>query len=372
MARNWGAPPWTIDFAPAARPLPPEVDFAVVGGGFTGLAAAAWLRRIAPQRSVALLEAERLGAGASGRTGGLALGETAAGDLPGLGDVLGGYRETLKELGVDGGLDFRGVYEIGREDGRADSPIAWEDSGTLRVVREVAGGGVDPGKVVGGLGRAAERLGAVILERTRVESVEFRSPAIVHTGRGVLRAGRVLLATNAQSAQLAALEERSWARFTLAVATEPLAAADLAALGLAAGKGFYTVDLPYLWGRPLPGGSVILGSGLVDYGDDAGLAALDVFRGAGADGFASLEGRVRRLHPSLAKVRFERRWGGPIRFGDSWELFFDHHPRSGDVLIVNGLGGDGVSLSVYLGRWAAEALAGLRELPAWGKIPVTH
>ena len=44
--KNWGNRPWLIDFRPAGRELPPVVDVAVIGGGFTGLAAAAWLKKI--------------------------------------------------------------------------------------------------------------------------------------------------------------------------------------------------------------------------------------------------------------------------------------------------------------------------------------
>src|SRR3989304_30340 len=109
---SWGAPPWTIDFRPEPRALPAEVDFAIVGGGFTGLAAAAWLRRVAPEKSVALLEMGAIGAGSSGRTGGLALAETAAGDLPGLGDGLVGFSQTLLELGVDCALTLPGAWEL--------------------------------------------------------------------------------------------------------------------------------------------------------------------------------------------------------------------------------------------------------------------
>src|SRR5258708_16976045 len=92
---SWGAPPWTVDFRPARRALPGRVDFAIVGGGFSGLSAAAWLRRFAPGRSVLVLASASLGEGASGRTGGMALAETAAGQLPGLGDGLAGYKKIL-------------------------------------------------------------------------------------------------------------------------------------------------------------------------------------------------------------------------------------------------------------------------------------
>src|SRR5579864_8202505 len=160
--------------------MPQEVDFAIVGGGFTGLSAAACLRRLDPQKSVALFEAESIGAGASGRTGGMTLAESAAGDLPGLGDVLNDYSKVLTDLGVDCDLSLPGTWELGRNNTRADSPIDWTDSGKLRVVDEVPGGSADPGKLVSGLARAADRLGASIFEDSCVENIVFDDPVRLH------------------------------------------------------------------------------------------------------------------------------------------------------------------------------------------------
>src|SRR5260370_22015834 len=97
----WGVPPWTVDFRPAPCALPDQVDFAIIGGGFTGLSTAAWLRTFAPGRSVLVLESASLGDGASGRTGGMALGGTAADKLPRLRDVLARYRKILRALRID-------------------------------------------------------------------------------------------------------------------------------------------------------------------------------------------------------------------------------------------------------------------------------
>ena len=132
---HWGAPPWHIDFTVRSKPIPASVDFAIVGAGFTGLAAAAWLRRLAPEKSVAVFEADRIGAGASGRTGGMVLAETAAGDLPGLGDVLAGFKKILDALEIECDLELPGAWEIARERGIPHSPIEWEDSGTVHVIR---------------------------------------------------------------------------------------------------------------------------------------------------------------------------------------------------------------------------------------------
>ncbi|HLE80576.1 MAG TPA: FAD-dependent oxidoreductase, partial [Dehalococcoidia bacterium] len=138
-ATRWGTPPWQVSFEPATRPLPQAVDVAIIGAGFTGLAAAAWLGRLSPGTTVAVLEAGRPGAGASGRTGGVALDETAAGPLPGLGAVLDGFIEALDEFQIQCDLQRTGAWEISRHHGRSHSPLAWQDSGLLRVVHEVPG-----------------------------------------------------------------------------------------------------------------------------------------------------------------------------------------------------------------------------------------
>src|ERR1700680_260206 len=165
---HWGEPPWRIDFRSAARTIPREVDFAVIGGGFTGLSAAAWLRRFEPSKSVALFESGHIGAGSSGHTGGMTLAETAAGDLPGLGDVLAGFSDIVKELAFDCDLSLPGVWELGRTAALPDSPIAWTDSGDLRAVKQVSGGTIDPGKLVSGLARSVDALGAQIFEEVAV------------------------------------------------------------------------------------------------------------------------------------------------------------------------------------------------------------
>jgi len=363
---HWGESPWAIDFTPKESPFPQSADFAIVGGGFTGLASAAWLRRLAPEKSVAVFEAGRIGAGASGRSGGMALAETAAGDLPGLGNVLAGFKEITDALAIDCDLELPGAWEIAREKGIPRSPIDWEDSGTLRVIRKVPGGTLDPGKLVAGLARAAENAGAQIFDNSPIEKIEWRSTPVIHTQSRDCVAGKILLATNALSLDLTQLASHTHPKLTLAVLTEPLAEQQLEGIGLAAGHPFYTEDLPYLWGRRRRDGSVVFGGGLVDADHSHDLRRVDARQGRARELFRSIERRVRGLHPALAEVQFTHRWGGPILFRENWRPVFARHPRSDNAIVLCAYAGHGVALSSYLGAWAAEALLEARQLPAWG------
>jgi len=365
---RWGDSPWKVDFQPAPSPMPGETEFAVVGGGFSGLSAAAWLRRFAPEKGVVLLESGTIGAGSSGRTGGLALAETAAGDLPGLGDVLTGFTSILKELEIDCDLALPGVYEIGRSGGLPDSPIAWSDSGTLRAMKQVPGGTVDAGKMLSGLARVAERGGAKIFENVRVEDAEFGDCVCLRYSGGELRARKVLFATNAMSLELSGLAAQGQSKFTLAVATEPLDERQIESLGLASGRPFYTIDFPYLWGRMLPAGGALFGAGLVHLENWRELAAQNIEEGEVARLLARLETRVRALHPVLEEARFAYRWGGPILIAEGWTPVFARHPRSSHAVVLGAFSGHGVAQSVYLGRWAAEALCERRPLPNWNSL----
>src|SRR5256885_8384150 len=209
--------------------------------GFTGLAAAAILKRLAPKKSVLLLEAKTVGNGASGRTGGMVLAETAAGNLPGLGDVLKSYRRILRDLRINADLALPGVWEIARGDRSMDgkeikplrnSPIDWSDSGRVRIVKKVSGGTVDPGKVIDGLARAAVRAGVLIAENAEVVGIQPKSALQLevhwrHRGRIIrklITANGVLLATNAGALRLAGKIFRATPdpKLTFALATAPL------------------------------------------------------------------------------------------------------------------------------------------------------
>ena len=297
----------------------------------------------------------------------MVLAETAAGDLPGLGDVLKSFASVLTALGIDCGLTFPGAWEISRSDHLPHSPIIWNDSGDLRATSELPGGTVDPGKLVSGLARAADRLGTVIIENAPVEGIRFKDCLRLRIRGREVRASHVILATNAFSLEMADLEKRCEPKLTLAVATAPLDDAQLELLGLSSGRPFYTVDLPYLWGRVLPAKGVIFGGGLVDVNSWRDLESIDISTGEAAELISKIERRVRGLHPALRSVGFSHWWGGPVLFGHNWEgrPVFEAHSHFPDTIVIGAYSGHGVALSVHLGAWAAEAVLGRRKLPSW-------
>jgi glycine/D-amino acid oxidase-like deaminating enzyme len=310
----------------------------------------------------------------------MALAETAAGDQRGLGDVLAGLEKILKKLRVNCDLHLDGACEIARgrsaESLRA-SAIQWNDSGTLRVVNEVPGGTLDPGKLVSGLARAAHRHGACINENHRVAGVQWSATPEIHVGDGhgnirKLTAAKIIFATNALSLDVSGLRDGMHPRLTLAVLARPVSEKVLAAIGLAERKPFYTLDFPYLWGRVRRDRSIVWGAGLVQSPDEDDLERVDIAAPEPAQIFDRLEQRVRRLHPALEKTEFTHRWGGPILFRDSWKPVFDWHPLSVEhgrnAIVVGAYAGHGVALSSYLGTWAAEILLGRRKLPTWGAM----
>jgi glycine/D-amino acid oxidase-like deaminating enzyme len=274
----------------------------------------------------------------------------------------------LRELQVQCDLTLPGALEIGREDILPDSPISWSDSGTLGVTREVPGGTIDPGKMLSGLAQAATKNGALIFENAPVESLSVEGSPVLQVAGCPVRARCVLVATNAESLELSSLAGRAQPKFTLAVATEPLSSDQISSLGLAAGKPFYTSDLPYLWGRVFQDNRVILGSGLVHLEDWRELLTLNVREGHAAELLADLERRVHNLHPALQGVRLSHRWGGPILIADKWRPVFRRHAEHRDVIVLGAYSGHGVALSVYLGAWAAQAMLGKKDLPRWDAI----
>jgi len=359
-AARWGAPPWRIDVELPRSPVPERADVAVVGGGFTGLATA--LACAERGASVHLFETGALGAGASGRTGGLVLEGTAAGPLPGAEACIDALRALVRTHDLDCDLDLRGCWIVRHQGAETTASPSWPDgdAGRLVVDGEEPGGAVDPGKLVAGLARAALRAGAALHERSHVELV---AAGRLRADGSDVSAGRVVVATNAFLERLVPVASLRPA-LTFAIATAPLAPAALEAVGLGR-TPFYTGDLPYLWGRATREGRLVIGAGLA-FEDEGRVERLAIEDAAIRASLERLAARTRGLHEALAAVPITHAWGGPIAFREGGVPILAQ--VASGVLATGAYAGHGVALSAAIARiacaWAIDGVAP----PAWGAL----
>ncbi len=362
---RWGAPPWRFRFRIPSAPLPRSADAVVIGAGFAGLAAARSLAAAGLQ--VVVLEGGRVGGGASGRSGGVVLEGAAAGELPGLGSAIEALRERIRRDGIECGLELPGCLELAHRE-RAEGPWrerGWRDAGRWLVpAAEVPGGTLDPGALLSGMAAAATRAGARIHEGVRASRLRAMPAPALETTAGGLSAGLVVVAAGAFTGGLVPEAGELHAALTPALVTAPLPRD--AGLGPAGGRPFYTVDLPYLWGRPLPDGALMLGAGLVR-GDPEQLPNRRIDRGAFARAIRELEDRLRGLTPRFRGLGVRRRFAGPVCFRTGAVPLLCLHPESPRVALAGAFAGHGVALAPLAGELAAEALLGRRALPDWGR-----
>jgi glycine/D-amino acid oxidase-like deaminating enzyme len=376
---------WHATMPPLAdrsgRGLRDVVDVAVIGGGYTGVAAG---RKLALQgATVVVLEAETLGWGASTRNGGIAHPGFKWGPpdlVKRYGEPLARaiYRESvdattlvtglIRDQAIDAELRLGGYLELAWGPGHAAAfPHEAEklrDFGTpaRAIQREelqteigtdayhgglaVDGGGVlHPAKWFAGLVGLAERAGAELHEGVRARSIRRQADGrfVVETGRGAILARDVLVATNAYTDGVApAVRRRVIPIGSYIIATEPLSA-DLAHELSPGGRAYFdTRNFLSYWHvsadrRMIFGGRVSFLPTTVDR------TARLLYR------------RLLAIHPQLAGTRVEYSWGGKV--GITMDRM-PHIGRTAGVMYAVGYSGTGVVLSTYLGTRAAEWLGG--------------
>lgn len=363
------------------RQLPDTADLVVVGGGFTGLAAARHAARLGA--SVVLLDAERLGWGASTRNGGMchpgykwsaptlakrygeALGRRLYDDSV---EAVAWTKRTLDEEGVDADWDGAGYAELAYAPSHAEGLEAAVETlaavGTParflpreRVREEIgtdayfgaividAGGGLHPGKYHSGLADAAARAGADLHEGIRARQVRRQADgrAVVETDRGAILARHVFVAANGYPNGLVPeLRRRIMAIGSYIIATEPLSE-DLANELMPTRRVFFdSKHFLYYW-RLTPDNRMLFGGRASFWPSSVRRTARILHRG------------MLEVHPQLAGIRVDYAWGGKVAFT------FDRMPhvgRFGAVTYATGCCGSGVAILPWLGERVADWLVG--------------
>jgi glycine/D-amino acid oxidase-like deaminating enzyme len=383
---------WATTVAPSTHAtqaaLPDAVDVAIVGGGFCGLSAARSLAKHGV--SVAVLEAETFGWGASSRNGGMAL---TGMKLPaptlikryGLETVCKMYATTLESIDlveqivheekIDCNFSRCGHLEVackqGHFDGFAKSAelIRREFDHELRIVPrselrseigsdiyfggmvDETSAGLNPARYVAGLAQAAQRAGACLCDRTRVEKVASESANgarkfRLRTSRGAITAREVILASGAYTTEATpGLSKKIIPIGSYIIATEILPA-ELARELSPRNRMIYDSKHFLYYYRLTPDNRMLFG----------GRAAF----------FPETENTVRQsaeilhqgmitVYPQLRDTKIEFVWGGTLDFT------LDVMPHAGkidDMYFAAGFAGHGVAAATWFGTKLAGMVCG--------------
>ena len=363
-------------------------DVAIVGGGYTGLWAAYYLKKQQPDLRVVVLEAEIAGFGASGRNGGWCLGEMA-GDKDrlakrhGRGPVMALMREmfsTVDEVGkvaaaegIDchfhkGGIltfatntaQFVALHNLiqherswgfGQDDFRWLGPAELSES--ARVARAQGalytphGAALHPARLARGLARVVEGMGVSIFEQTRAEGIESK---LVTTNRGAVRADAVLRCTEAFTVELPGHSRTYIPVYSLMVATEPLSSEFWEKVGFEDRPTFNDARRLIIYGQRTLDGRLAFGGRGARYHFGSRLDPTYERQSSVHDAVARI---LRDLFPDLDTAAITHRWGGAVAVPRDWQpsVRFDKETGIGHA---GGYVGDGVAAANLGGRTLAD------------------
>lgn len=386
--------------------LPPSTDVAIIGGGYTGLWTAYYLKRADPSLDVTVFEAEFAGFGASGRNGGWCMG-TAWGVDALLEDPQTRSRGMLLQRAL-----FDTVDEVGRVCQAENIDCHYARGGTLRVAtagfhadvhrRELDAryrlgfteadyrwldpetararlnlqpnhgalysahcAAIQPARLVRGLADAAMRLGVRLLERTPVQRIQ---PGLVVTNRGSMRAARIIRATEGYTASLEGERRAVLPVYSMMVATAPLPDALWRDLGLHDRETFGDDRRMVIYGqRTLDGRLAFGGRAGYRFGSSrpSSIAADD-------PGVQRVVGVLRQLFPQIHAYPITHTWGGVLGVPRHWRpcVTFDRESGMG---WAGGYVGEGVAAANLAARTLTELVldrpSPLSELPWVGDVP---
>ncbi|HEY6295284.1 MAG TPA: FAD-dependent oxidoreductase [Streptosporangiaceae bacterium] len=378
------------DAPPVRAPLRGEVacDLAVIGGGFSGLWTALLAKEANPERAVVLVEGRQVGWAASGRNGGFceaSLTHGAAngrerfpaefGTLQRLGfENLDGIEASLSRHGIDCDFERTGSIGVATSEYQIDSlRSAAEADGATFLDASAMRGEVDsptylagvwdktgsalvhPGRLAWGLAAACERLGVRVFEGTPATGLASDASGVsVRVRDGVLRAGRVALGTSAFPALVRRLRPYTVPVWDYVLVTEPLSAAQRAALGWRNRQGIWDTGNQFHYCRLTPDNRILWGGYDAIYHFGRGLRAAYDQRPAT---FVRLADHFFATFPQLEGIRFSHRWGGAIDTCSRFCAFFGTAHR-GRVAYALGYTGLGVGASRFGARVMLDLLGG--------------
>ncbi|MHB2263649.1 NAD(P)/FAD-dependent oxidoreductase [Aliihoeflea sp. PC F10.4] len=369
-----------------------SADVCIVGAGFTGLWTAYYLKQLAPDIDIAVVEKNFAGFGASGRNGGWLSGgfgwnretylkSSTRAAVISMQDQL---RHSVSEVadvaereGIDADIlktdqvtfavtasqakrmrehyEYLRSWEVGPdrlqllEQAEAASRIKVRNASLALATLGVAR--VQPAKLVRGLADLLERRGVRIFEGTCATKVTRGS---VHTDKGSIKASLIVRATEGYTPSLAGLKRSLLTMGSNVAVTTPIPAERWDQIGWAASElmADYANSFSYLQ-RTRDDRILIGGRGIYyNFGNQP-----DVDGHASPRAVERLRQALDSFLPQIADIPFEHSWCGALAVPRDWcaSVGFD---RTSGIAWGGGYVGSGVTTSNLAGRTIADLLLG--------------
>ncbi len=371
-----------------------DVDVAILGAGYTGLWTAYYLQQQDPSLSIAIVEREIVGFGASGRNGAWCTSGFGAGPSlltkrysvqvatavhDAMVDTVAEVGRVCEAEGIDAQFQrdgefllARGPHQIDALDsvmreydqiGRGDfcrRMNATEASEFLNVqgiagaVHQPASAAIHPGRLVRGLARVVESRGARIFERTSaIKYTEGVNP-ILHTDNGDVRAKVVVLAGESYLSEFPKLHRQVMPVYSLIVLTEPLSGSQLEEINWTHRSVVHSASLLVDYLSRTADGRILFGGRGAPY--HWGSKIRPEF-----DNHEPTHQRLRETFtewfPQLGEMKFTHAWGGSVGVPRDWMPTMTYDRATG-IASSRGYTGEGVAATNLGGRVLADQIVG--------------
>ena len=366
-----------------------DVDVAVIGAGFTGLSAALTLAEGGAR--VAVVEAQHVGWGASGRNGGFCcLGGSKADDTE-LDRKFGkdarlAYRQAevqavqhvssvLERFGIDADRHSNGETALAHRpkdmqemqcsafaivENYGVEPVFHEKGdlaaagmgaeGVFGAMTVPIGFGLNPRKYVAGLAAAAETAGALIFEKSPVDRIRRQDGKWIVCVHGAeVSAAQTIVATNGYSSENLPdwLKARYLPTQSNVLVTRPLSDAELQAQGWFTDQMSYDTRNMVHYFRLMPDRRFLFGMrGTIQSSPQAERRAR-----------ANTRRHFERMFPNWSHVEASHTWSGMVCLAFNKVPYVGAVPEQPGMWVAMCYHGNGVAMGSYSGRLVAEMAA---------------